>query len=389
MNFDAPIDRRGTNSNKWDDMEAKYGVSPNDGLAMWVADTDFQAPDCIQAALGEWAKRGVYGYEGSDAAYRRAVVWWMQNRHGWSIQPDWIFSVHGLVNGTGMCIDTFTKPGDGVILFTPVYHAFARVIRASGRDLIECPLAQVDGQYRMDFEAYEGQLKGHERLIILCSPHNPGGRIWSRDELQELAAFARRHDMIIVSDEIHHDLTFSGTQHTVMADLDDISERLVTMTSATKTFNIAGAHTGQVIIGDPDLRARFATRYQALGISPNAPGILMTTAAFSAEGAAWVDELTRYIDGNRQVFEAGMAAIPGVRPMPLQGTYLAWIDFKDTGMEAPEILDRIEKRAKIAASHGASFGTGGDTFMRFNLGTQRSVVQEATRRLQKAFSDLQ
>lgn len=389
MNFDELIDRRGTNSNKWDDMEAKYGVSAEDGLAMWVADTDFRAPDCIQNALREWTERAIYGYQGNDAAYRRAVVWWMQNRHGWDVHPDWIFSVHGLVNGTGMCIDAFTKPGDGVILFTPVYHAFARVIRASGRDLIECPLVQQDGQYRMDFEAYEAQLKGHERIIILCSPHNPSGRIWSREELEELAEFARRHDMIIVSDEIHHDITFPGAQHTVMAKLGDISDRLVTMTSSTKTFNIAGAHTGQVIIGDPDLRTRFAARYQALGISPNAPGILMTTAAFSPEGAAWVDKLVTYLDGNRQIFEAGMNAIPGVSAMHIQSTYLAWINFEDTGMESREVISRIEKGARIAASHGASFGAGGETFMRFNLGTRRAVVEEAVARLQSAFSDLQ
>ncbi len=389
MNFDELIDRRGTNSNKWDDMEAKFGVSAEDGLAMWVADTDFRAPDCIQNALRKWTERAIYGYQGNDAAYRRAVVWWMQNRHGWDVHPDWIFSVHGLVNGTGMCIDAFTKPGDGVILFTPVYHAFARVIRASERDLIECPLVQQDGQYRMDFEAYEAQMKGHERMIILCSPHNPSGRIWSREELEELAEFARRHDMIIVSDEIHHDITFPGAQHTVMAKLGDISDRLVTMTSSTKTFNIAGAHTGQVIIGDPDLRARFAARYQALGISPNAPGILMTTAAFSPEGAAWVDKLVTYLDGNRQIFEAGMNAIPGVSAMHIQSTYLAWINFEDTGMESREVISRIEKGARIAASHGASFGAGGETFMRFNLGTRRAVVEEAVTRLQSAFSDLQ
>ncbi len=184
----------------------------------------------------------------------------MKARHGWDIEDDWIFTTHGLVNGTAMCVDTWTQPGDGVVLFTPVYHAFAKVIKANGRRVVECPLALRDGRYEMDFDAYDAVLDGSEKMVVLCSPHNPGGRVWSRDELEQVAEFARRHDLILVSDEIHHDLVMPGQRHIPMALIDGIEDRLVMMSATTKTFNIAGGHVGNVIIPDPALRARFGAR---------------------------------------------------------------------------------------------------------------------------------
>lgn len=389
MTFDEPIDRRGTHCVKWDMMEAFYGVSPKDGLAMWVADMEFRPPVCVQRALDGMLAHGVYGYFGEERDYLSAIRWWMQTRHGWSVDPSWVFTTHGLVNGTALCIDAFTAPGDGVVLMTPVYHAFARVIRAAGREVVECPLALQDGRYEMDFDRWDGMMTGTERMLILCSPHNPGGRVWTRAELQAVAAFARRHDLVIVSDEIHHDLVMPGHRHTPMALIDGIEDRLVMMTASTKTFNIAGAHIGNVIIAAPDLRATFAGRMAAMGISPNSFGMHMATAAYSPEGAAWVDDLCAYLDGNRRLFDAGMAAIPGVRSMPLEATYLAWVDFAGTGMSADEIARRIERDARIAANHGASFGAGGETFMRLNLAAPGAVIAEAVARLQSAFGDLQ
>ncbi len=389
MTFDEIIDRRGTHSDKWDMMEAKYSVSADEGIPMWVADMDFRPPACVQRAVQGMADHGIYGYFGDDSDYRQAIIWWMKNRHGWSVEPEWIFSTHGLVNGTAMCIDSFTKPGDGVVLFTPVYHAFARVIGASDRQVVECPLVQNSGRYEMDFDAYDAQMTGNETMLILCSPHNPGGRVWTREELQDVANFARRHDLIIVSDEIHHDITFSGHKHTPAALIDGISERLVMMTAATKTFNIAGSHTGNVIIPDPDLRARFGKRMKALGLSPNSFGLFMVTAAYSPEGAAWVDALNRYLEENRRIFDTAVNAIPGVRSMPLDATYLAWVDFTGTGMEPAEFTRRVEQKAKIAASHGAAFGTGGESFLRFNLGLPRPIIEDAAARLTEAFADLQ
>lgn len=388
--FDEEIDRRGTHSVKWDAMEKIYGVPAADGLAMWVADMDFRPPACVQGAVERMAAHGVYGYYGDDAAYRAAICWWMAERHNWSVDPAWIFTTHGLVNGTALCVDAYTQPGDGVVLFTPVYHAFARVITAAGRDVVECPLIQRSGRYEMDFDAYDALMTGNERMVILCSPHNPGGRVWSRAELKGVAEFAKRHDLVLVSDEIHHDLVMPGQHHTAMPLVDDaVAERLVMMTATTKTFNIAGSHIGNVIIPDDDLRARFAGRMGALGISPNSFGMFMAEAAYSPEGAAWVDELCAYLDGNRRVFDEAVNAIPGLRSMPMESTYLAWVDFAGTGMTPEEFTARVEKGARIAANHGPTFGTGGESFMRFNFATPRARVVEAGQRLQKAFADLQ
>ncbi len=389
MNFDEMIERRGTHSAKWDLMQPIYGVPAEDGISMWVADMDFRPPACIQDALQGMLDHGIYGYYGDDASYRAAIVWWMQNRHGWTVDPGHIFTTHGLVNGTSMCVDAFSSPGDGVVLFTPVYHAFAKVIKAAGRKVVECPMVDNDGRYEMDFAAYDALMTGNEKIVILCSPHNPGGRVWTQDELQGVADFAKRYDLVLVSDEIHHDLVMPGHTHIPMANIDGIQDRLVMMTATTKTFNIAGAHSGNVIIAGDALRTRFADRMMAMGMSPNSFGIVMAEAAYSPDGAAWVDALVTYLDGNRRLFDDAINAIPGLKSMPLEATYLAWVDFSDTGMSIEEFTNRVEKTAHIAANHGPTFGAGGESFLRFNLATPRARIQDAVTRLEKAFSDLQ
>jgi len=390
MNFDEEINRFGSHSVKWDMMEKIYGVPANDGISMWVADMDFHPPARVQTALERMLDHGIYGYYGDDAAYLDAIRWWMQTRHGWAVERDQIFTTHGLVNGAALCIDAFTAPGDGVVLMTPVYHAFARIIKAAGRHVVECQLAVQDGRQQMDFSAWEAQMTGAERLLILCSPHNPGGRVWTVEELRGVADFCKRHDLVLVSDEIHHDLVFPGHKHTVMPlAAPDVLDRLVMMTATTKTFNIAGAHIGNVIIPDPSLRARFADRMAALGLSPNSFGLQMAAAAYSPEGAAWLDALMTYLEGNRQVFDAGVNAIPGVKSMAMEATYLAWVDFSGTGMTPAEVRARVEQGARLAANHGETFGTGGESYLRFNLATPRKRVVEAVARLQAAFADLQ
>ncbi|MDE3080150.1 MAG: pyridoxal phosphate-dependent aminotransferase [Paracoccaceae bacterium] len=390
MSFDEIIDRRGTHCSKWDMMEKIYGVPSDTGIAMWVADMDFRPPACVTGALQKMIDHGVYGYFGDDRDYLASIQWWMKNRHGWEVDPGWIFTTHGLVNGTALCVDAFTKPGDGVVLFTPVYHAFARVIKAAGREVVECKLVNASGRYEMDFDTYDAQMTGKETMLILCSPHNPGGRVWTETELRDVADFAKRHNLTIVSDEIHHDLVFPGHRHTVMAKAaPEVLDRLVIMSATTTTFNIAGSHSGNVIIPDAALRARFAACMGALGISPNSFGLFMATAAYSAEGAAWVDELMAYLDGNRKLFDEGVNAIPGLASMELESTYLAWVDFSRTGMEPAEFTARVERQAQIAANHGPTFGRGGEDFLRFNLATPRSRIEEAVERLQKAFADLQ
>ncbi|MEL6565338.1 MAG: MalY/PatB family protein [Pseudomonadota bacterium] len=389
MSFDDIIDRRGSHCVKWDMMETLYGVPQDRGLAMWVADMDFRPPQCVLDAITAQVDHGIIGYFGDDSKYKAAIQWWMDTRHGWQVAPDHIFTTHGLVNGTAMCVETFSQPGDGVVLFTPVYHAFAKVIKAAGRRVVECEMSQVNGRYEMDFDAYDAQMDGSERMVILCSPHNPGGTVWSRGELAAVAAFAKRHNLILVSDEIHHDLVMPGHTHIPMAHIEGIEDRLIMMTATTKTFNIAGSHSGNVIIADPDLRAQFAQRMMGLGLSPNSFGLFMATAAYSPEGAAWVDELVHYLDGNRRLFDEGVNAIPGLQSMALEATYLAWVNFEGTGMDRTEFTRRVEQDACIAVNHGPTFGTGGDSWLRFNIATPRARVQEAVERLATAFGDLQ
>lgn len=390
MNFDEIIDRRGTHSAKWDMMDKLYGVSPDTGLSMWVADMDFRPPACVQRALQGMLDHGVYGYFGDDRAYSDAIRWWMATRHGWEVAPEEILTAHGLVNGTAICVHALTAPGDGVAVMAPVYHAFGKVVRGSGRRLVELPLKNIAGRLEMDFAAWDATIDPGTKMLILCSPHNPGGRVWTVEELRGVAAFCARHDLILVSDEIHHDLVFPGAVHTVMAKAaPEALDRTILLTATTKTFNIAGGHTGNIIIPDPALRKRVADFAFGLGISGNSFGLIMATAAYSPEGAEWVDALVGYLDGNRKIFDAGVNAIPGVASMALESTYLAWVDFAGTGMAPAEFIARVEKGAGIAANHGASFGLNGDSFLRFNLATPRARVEQAVARLHAAFADLQ
>ena len=390
MNFDDNFDRRGTHSLKWDSMKDFSGVSADDGIAMWVADMDFRAADCIQNALKDKLANGNYGYYGDFSEYHAAINWWMENRHDWSVDPSWIFTTHGLCNGLGLLLHTFTEPGDGVALFSPVYHAFERVITSANRNAIPLELDDSSGRFEMDFDKYDAQMTGKEKMLILCSPHNPGGRIWSKSELAQVAEFCERHDLLLVSDEIHNDLIMPGHTHITMpVAVPDIAPRLIMMTAPSKTFNTAGVHSGNVIIPDPALRRKFKDTMAAFSISNSDFGTIMTTAAYSPDGAAWLDELVKYLDGNRIEFENGIRAIPGLSIMPLEATYLTWVNFAGTGMDMKEVNRRVQTDAKVVPSQGYTFGKGGESYLRFNIGTQRANITQAVKRLQAAFSDLQ
>ena len=388
MDFDKITDRQGTFCNKWDRAEKAYDV-PDDCLPMWVADTDFEAPDFVLNAGRRLLDHGVFGYGYDIDAYRESIRWWMETRHGWAVDPESIFTATGLVNAIGIVLDAFTQPGDGVVLFTPVYHAFARVIRGSDRKVISAPLARRGDRYELDLDTAQSLLTGSERMLIFCSPHNPVGRVWEAQELQAVADFARRNDLLLISDEIHHDLVFPGHRHIPMTTAEGAADRLIMLTATSKTFNLAGLHIGNAIIPDPDLRKTFARRMRALSIENSTIGFAMATAAYSPEGADWVDALVAYLDGNRRLFDAGVNAIPGITSIPLEGTYLAWVDFAGTGMDVNEFTARVERKAGIAANHGTTFGPGGETYLRFNLGTQRARIEDAVERMTRAFADLQ
>ncbi|WP_108815572.1 MalY/PatB family protein [Loktanella sp. Alg231-35] len=390
MSFNTPIDRRNTNSTKWDLMEPLFGVSPDDGLAMWTADSDYPTAPCVIEAVKAAAEHGVFGYGFENADYLNAVSWWMQARHGWTIENDWILTTQGLGNGIALCLDVWSAPGDGAAIFTPVYHEFAIKINKAGREVTECPLKHDGDTYVLDLEDAQRRLSGKEKLLIWCSPQNPSGRIWTADELRAVSAFARKNGMLLVSDEIHQDLIYPGNTFVpagVAAPTD--TDNTVYLTAASKTFNIAGQRTGNMIIADPKLRADMRKRLASLDYKPSDLAVRMIAAAYSPDGANWADAQMAHLQTNRDIFDAGMKGIPGVSPMPLQSTYLAWVDFSGTGMSQEELARRIREDAKIAVSPGPTFGAGGENHMRFNLATQTSVVEEAVARMQSAFSDLQ
>lgn len=390
MNFDTPPSRAQSFSTKWDQLEAVSGVSPEDGLAMWVADGEFQTAPCVIDAMRAYAEHGIYGYGADVAGYKKAICWWMSHRHGWEIEPDWIISTQGLGHAIGMAIDTWTAPGEGVAYFTPVYHEFRlKTLRAERRP-VELPMALVDGQYALDLEAAAAALSPDVKLLIVCVPQNPSGRVWRAEELRQIAEFAAAHDLIVISDEIHADLTYAPAKHVPMDKAaPEHRDRLFTITAASKTFNLPGLRTGQAIIPDPKLRAAYQRRITMTEFQAAPPGIVGTKAAYTPEGETYVTALCDYLQENCRVFDAGINAIPGLASMPLQSTYLAWVDFSGTGMDPAEVKRRIGQEAKIGVSVGQTFGTGGENFQRFNLAMPRAQIEDAVARMTRAFSDLQ
>ncbi len=390
MSFDEIIDRRGSNCTKWDRMAAFTGVNASDAIAMWVADMDFKAPEFLQDAVRGLLDKANYGYFIGEDKMNEAVAWWMAERHGWEVDPAAMTSTYGLGNGIALSLHTYTNPGDEVIIFTPVYHEFTLKINRTKRVVKESPLVIRDGVYHMDLEALEASLSGREKVVMISSPHNPAGRVWSVEELRALGAFCERHDLLLISDEIHHDMVFPGSTHVPFAvAVPESLPRLIMMTSASKTFNIAGSRLGTVSIPDPDLRATFKDFFGTMEIQPNLLGVELTRASYSPAGADWVDELVAYLDENRQLFDKGVNSIPGLAAMPMQSTYLAWVDFAGTGMAREEFTDRVLKDARIAPNQGYTFGTGGEDYLRFNLAAPRARIAEAVDRLADAFSDLQ
>lgn len=389
MQFDKIHNRIGTNSEKWDSLQSLYGLSPREAIPMWVADMDFEAPEAVTNCIREMAERGIYGYAREDDNYRQAICNWMQRRHQWQIQPDTVLSVHGIVNAIALAIQAYTKPKDGIIIFSPVYHAFARVISASGRSLVESPLVKdINGKYKMDMEATTDRLTGNEKMLILCSPHNPGGRVWSIKELEQVAEFAERHNLLVVSDEIHHDLVYDGYVHTPFEKaVPSARPYLMTLTSTTKTFNIAGMHTGNVIVSDEKLRSKFKKTLQALAISPSSFGIAMTTAAYNG-GDEWLNELLTYLARNNEIFNMRVNQISGLISMPLESTYLCWVDYRSLNMSMSKYKQKIELESKVAASYGNAFGSGGEGHLRFNIAMPRQLLDSALDRLQLAFESV-
>jgi cystathionine beta-lyase len=387
FDFDRVIDRRSTHATKWD-MMAKYsGIEAADGIPMWVADMDFAAPPGVTAALAAEVGRAVHGYYADTGSWAEALSGWMQRRHGLAVDPAWVSPTPGVVSGLGLILQACSAPGDEVVLFPPAYHAFRRIILANDRQILDAQLVEQDGRYRMDLDALAELLTPRTRVVFFCSPHNPGGTVWSADEIRALAAFCIEHDLLLVSDEIHCDLVFKGARHVpTLTAAPEVADRLITTVAATKTFNLAGAHVGACFTTNPALKKRLDARIAASGLSSyNAYGMIATEAAWRT-GEMWLDALLGYLAESRDFFDARIeAAVPGARSMRLDATYLAWVDFAGTGLSSETVAARVKEDARIFASPGPQFGPGGETWLRFNFATPRSILEEALERLEHAF----
>jgi cystathionine beta-lyase len=388
FDFDTSAGGPRQHCGKWETATSE-GARPEDMIPMWVADMDFRAAPCVIEALQREVDRGYMGYFGDLPPVQSAVAGWMNSRHGWSFDPSHIRFTHGVIAAYGNVIDAFSEPGDGVILFAPVYHSFYGKVASMGRTVVESNLVLRDGRYEMDLDTLAGKLTGRERIVTLCSPHNPGGRRWSTEEIRELADFCAAHDLILLSDEIHMDLMFPGVTHvpTAVAAPESLP-RLITITAASKGFNLAGGETGFAIIEDDALRARFDLSNKDRGGTPNRFGMIMTKAALS-DGGDWSDAARAYIASNYALWRDRIGAIPGLSVMEMDSTYLAWVDFRGTGMSVEEVDRRVFDEARIVKSPGQQFGTGGEGWNRFNLALPRAKLEEAIRRMEAAFGDLQ
>ena len=388
FDFDTPLPFDDLPSSKHGGMDRAFGTDCTGVTPMWVADMDFRAAPCITEALRREIETGYHGYWGSTTATADVVSGWYARRHGWRPDPRHVRFTHGVIGGLGCAVDAFTGPGDEIILFAPVYHAFYRQIEAQDRRVLEAGLRLEKGRFEIDWHALE-TLAARSVMMILCTPHNPGGRIWDAREVARLADVCARHGLILVSDEIHMDLTFPGAAHVPAATAaPDHLDRLIVLTAASKAFNVAGGETGIAIIPDDDLRRAFDASFLDRESSPNRYGIAMLHAAFS-EGDDWLDAVRAYIARNFAILRDRLGALPGVRVMEMEATYLAWVDFRGTGMSHDELMERLLGQARVAPSPGPQFGSGGEGWMRFNVALPRATLEGALDRIEAAFSDLQ
>jgi len=405
FDFDRVIDRTGTYSIKHD--PASHGL-PEDVLPMWVADMDFQAPPCILEALEAQVRHGIYGYSMPDAEYYDIVQWWFEWRFGWKTQREWIVQTPGVVTSIYIAIRALTEPGDGVVIQQPVYHPFMYAIRDTGRRLLNNELIYNElynnefvydggrgngagecgngGHYGIDFDDFEEKIKD-AKLFILCSPHNPVGRVWTREELLRMGEICLRHGVVVISDEIHQDFVYPGNRHLMFSTIDDrFADITLTCTSPSKTFNLAGIQLSNTFIPNEDLRGKFMREYRSCGLGgPGVMGIIACKTAYEG-GAEWLEELLSYLGGNFSLIREFLhTELPKVRLVEPEGTYLAWLDFTKLGYSAQELDDIIRDKAKLWLNGGTMFGHGGAGFQRMNVACPRTILREGLARLEAVF----
>lgn len=384
LNFDQVVERRNTDCLKYD-FAVRRGM-PKDVLPLWVADMDFETSSYVQDAITERVQHGVFGYSEVGEEYFGAVKGWMEKHHNWSIKRNWLIKTPGVVFALAMAVKAYTEPGDKVLLQLPVYYPFSEVIEDNQREIVSNDLILgEDGKYHIDFKDFEKKILEHNiRLFLFCNPHNPVGRVWTREELEKLGDICYRHHVTIVSDEIHNDIILQG-EHTVFATVKpEFEEISVICTSASKTFNLASMLISNIFIPNTALRRKFRKQVDAAGISQlSVLGLVATEAAYK-EGEIWYQGMLSYIKENvafvRKYVEENLKEVHLIEP---EGTYLIWLDFRETGLTPEELDDVIINKAKLWLDSGKIFGKVGEGFQRINVACPRSTLEEALKRIQQ------
>jgi cystathionine beta-lyase len=384
-NFDEPVNRIGTDSTKYDGMINYLGIT--DAIPMWVADMDFKAAPCIIDALKKRLEHEVFGYSIKPDRFFESIVGWMKKRHDWEIKKEWIGFSPGVVAGFTIAIERLTRPGDKIIVQPPVYFPFFQSIAETGRQVIYNPLKLVNGRYCMDFEDLKLRITPDVKMLIISNPHNPGGSVWTKDELLHLAEICNRNKVLVVSDEIHSDLIFKPARHVPYASLnEETAMNSITVSSHSKTFNVAGLTTSYVIIPNRDILRQYN---RGISIPHLHMGNIFGTEALIAaysEGEDWLEELLVYLKGNLDFMQNYVAKnIPKMKIINPESTFLVWCDCRELGLSGSELKDLLFKKAKVAINEGSMFGLGGEGFIRVNIGCTRRQLENALERIKQVF----
>ena len=382
FDFDTVTDRKNTNAIKYD--LAKKRGKPEDAVSLWVADMDFPTAPCIQKAVAEKAAHGIWGYSRPDNRYYDALKKWYKERHNFEVQNEWVVNTPGVCFALAAAIKAFTKEGESVLIQKPVYYPFFNIINSLQRKVVNSSLILKNNHYEIDFDDFERKIvQENVKMFILCSPHNPGGRVWTKQELQKISEICLAHNVLVVSDEIHSDITFGSNVHTVYGSLSEQAlKNSIICTAPSKSFNLAGLQFSNIFIADEKLRKAFSEELDKTGYDePSVFGIVAATAAYS-EGADWFDSVKSYIWENilfaKKYIEENASQIKVLVP---EGTYLLWLDFSETGLSDSEINDRILNKAKVWLDSGSMFGKEGEMFQRINCATPRIILEDALKRI--------
>ena len=384
--FDTVTDRKNTNAIKYD--LAKKRGKPEDAVSLWVADMDFPTAPCIQKAVAEKAAHGIWGYSRPDNRYYDALKKWYKERHNFEVQNEWVVNTPGVCFALSTAVKAFTNEGESVLIQKPVYYPFFNIINSLQRKVVNSSLILKNNHYEIDFDDFERKIvQENVKMFILCSPHNPGGRVWTKQELQKISEICLAHNVLVVSDEIHSDITFGSNVHTVYGSLSEQAlKNSIICTAPSKSFNLAGLQFSNIFIADEKLKKAFSEELDKTGYDePSVFGIVAATAAYS-EGADWFDSVKSYIWENilfaKKYIEENA---PQIKVLVPEGTYLLWLDFSKTGLSDSEINDRVLNKAKVWLDSGSMFGKEGEKFQRINCATPRIILEDALKRICSQF----